>query len=104
MDAVKFVEEVRRMRREDRNYKIFSYNDKPEDVVKEVEEWSAANPIKTRQSEFLKQWPNAPMKDSVVDICPHYLDEQYPCLPSRNCVGDTCCVVCRRDFWGQEVE
>lgn len=103
MDAVKFVKEVRRMRSTDRNYKIFNYNDRPEDVVKEVEEWSAAHPRKTRQSEFLKQWPNVPMKDMVVDICPCCLDEEYPCRQSRNCVSDTCCADCRREFWGQEV-
>lgn len=95
MDAVKFVEEVRRMRSADRNYKIFNYNDKPEDVVKEVEQWSVAHPIKTRRGVFLEQWPEA------------RIDKIFPCFLVGKCKRtdqDQLCCECVREFWSQEVE
>lgn len=106
MNAVKFVEEVRRMRSTDRNYKIFNYNDRPEDVVKEVEEWSAAHPRKTRQSVFLEQWPEAQLdSDKVISVCPKML---YGCCVCPNLDTnrnkDIPCYECRREFWSQEVE
>lgn len=106
MDAVKFVEEVRRMRSADRNFKIFNCNDRPEDVVKEVEEWSAAHPRKTRQSEFLKQWPEAKVDaHGVLDIEPCLLLKRYSYKAEDGCDDvDGNCIVCRREFWGQELE
>ena len=47
MDAVEFVEQWRRMDKNGyRKYSIF--NDSPEDVIAEVEEWAKMNPVKTR--------------------------------------------------------
>lgn len=68
-----------------------------------VEEWSAAHPRKTRQSVFLKQYPNAVLdKDGVLRICPSFVgsdvSEKYRCLCSTDCGA------CRREFWMQEVE
>lgn len=104
MDAVKFVEERRRMYTLGCIKKgINDYNTKAEDVVAEVEEWSAAHPRKTRQSVFLKQYPNAVLdKDGVLRICPPFvggdIPEKYKCI----CLTD--CSACRREFWMQEVE
>lgn len=104
MDAVKFVEERRRMYTLGCIKKgINDYNTKAEDVVAEVEEWSAAHPRKTRQSVFLKQYPNAVLdKDGVLRICPSFVGgdtpEKYKCI----CLTD--CSDCRREFWMQEVE
>lgn len=102
MDAVKFVEEVRRMRSVDRNYKIFNFNHRPEDVVKEVEEWSAAHPRKTRQSVFLEQWPNATIDtDGVLFISPCNVDARIK--SDGYCKTKVDCYACRCEFWGQEV-
>lgn len=106
MDAAKFVEERRRMfavTRENPKCNLFDMNTCAEDVVKEVEEWSAAHPRKTRQSVFLEQYPNSVLdKDGVLRICPAFVgsdvSEKYRCLCSTDCGA------CRREFWMQEVE
>lgn len=99
MDAVEFVEQWRRMDKNGyRKYSIF--NDSPEDVVAEVEEWAKMNPIKTRQSVFLEQWPNAQLDCcGIVEICPSDIDTTI----HQNCSADKC-GGCRREFWMQEVE
>lgn len=70
-----------------------------------VEQWSKEHPRKTRQSEFLKLFPETELKrDGVIAICPFaisaaYRSEEGLCAnPSKNCLG------CRREFWMQEVE
>lgn len=105
MDAVKFVEERRRMfavTGEAPKYTLFNKGSSAEDVVKEVEEWSAAHPRKTRQSVFMEQWPNAKVfVDGVLDFCPQELDSHYPCQSTDIEIR---CQSCRRKFWMQEVE
>jgi hypothetical protein len=105
MDAVKFVEERRRMfavTGEAPKYTLFNKGSSAEDVVKEVEEWSAAHPRKTRQSVFMEQWPNAKVfVDGVLDFCPQELDSHYPCQSTDI---EMRCQSCRRKFWMQEVE
>lgn len=102
MDAVKFVEERRRMfavSAVKSKYSLFNMNNRAEDVVKEVEEWSTAHPRKTRQSVFLAHYPDAAMDDGVLRVCPrnvHKSDE-------INC-NNTTCYFCKRVFWLQEVE
>lgn len=106
MDAVKFVEERRRMFAVSAGkYSLFDMNTRAEDVVKEVEEWSAAHPRKTRQSVFLEQYPEAQIYDNdVLRICPAVIS------PSHRKDGGGCsnmrqkCTDCRREFWMQEVE
>lgn len=103
MDAVKFVEERRRMfavSGKNPKYSLFNMTTRAEDVVKEVEEWSAEHPYKTRQSEFLKQYPNAKLIDGVGAICPKTIDISLSC-PIRDGID---CPYCRRKFWMQEVE
>lgn len=102
MDAVKFVEERRRMYTLGCIKKgINDYNTKAEDVVAEVEAWSAAHPRKTRQSVFLEQYPEAYVARStgLIDIQPCFIDKT---LNPRGCVKK--CVDCKREFWMQEVE
>lgn len=76
-----------------------------EDLVAIVEKWSAAHPRKTRQSEFLKQCPEAAIDDyGVLRICPCLISTSH-----RNDRGgcahtDSNCIDCRREFWMQEVE
>lgn len=106
MDAVRFIEERRRM------YKVTGKHSPTlagwipaEDVVKEVEEWSAAHPRKTRQSVFLEQYPEAEIDaNGLLTVCP------APIFHSHRLNGGGCrnvhksCEVCRREFWMQEVE
>lgn len=105
MDAVEFVEERRRMfavTGENPKYSLFNMSTCAEDVVKEVEEWSAAHPRKTRQSVFMEQWPNAKVfVDGVLGFCPQELDSHYPCQSTDI---EMRCQSCRRKFWMQEVE
>ena len=68
----------------------------PEKVIAIVQKWSDEHPQKTYLSEFLKNYPNAPLADNgTPDICPEKLgltDIKKPCF------GD--CVEC----WNQPVE
>lgn len=106
MDAVKFIEERRRMCKATRRYSpIMLEGISPKDIVKEVEEWAAAHPRKTRQSVFLEQWPDTQLdKKGNVIICPKQLcrGEEFNKLIAA-CRG-TNCYECRRKFWGKVVE
>lgn len=109
MDAVKFVEERRRMfavTGENPKYSLFNMTTRAEDVVKEVEKWSAAHPRKTRQSVFMEQWPTAKIdKSGCLDVCPYLVSATHR---NQNGVckgaGVKRCSDCRREFWMQEVE
>ena len=74
-----------------------------ENEVAAVEQWSKANPRKTRQSVFLEQWPEAELDNNgVIALCPSRVSTVY-----RNNVGPCAelkCSNCRREFWMQEVE
>ena len=103
MDAVKFIEERRRMfvvTGENSKYSLFNMNTPAQDVVKEVEEWSAAHPRKTRQDVFLEQWPNAKVTEGLPG-CPQNVERTY--CPPCGCASVSC-YQCRREFWMQEVE
>ena len=107
MDAVKFVRERRRMfdvTGEYPKYNLFSLNISAEDVVKEVEEWSAAHPRKTRQSVFLEHYPEAALDDyGVLRFCPSDISAAH--RYSEGCgYPEQRCTDCRREFWMQEVE
>ena len=74
-------------------------------MVTIVEQWSKENPVKTRQSVFLEQFPEANLDaHGCVCVRPCYLSATH-----RNAYGkcahmDRDCGDCRREFWGQEVE
>lgn len=117
MDAVKFVEERRRMCKSfgNRCTGCPAFNDgcavsqestlDAKEQVAMVEEWSAAHPRKTRQSVFLEQWPEANIDCcGVLTICPSPISTSH-----RNAYGGCAnigvkCPDCRRKFWMQEVE
>lgn len=100
MDAVKFVEERRRMFAVSAGtkYSLFDMNTIAEDVVKEVEEWSAAHPRKTRQDVFLENYPDAALDAGVLRVCPRNVYKSA----ELNC-NNTTCYLCKRAFWTQEV-
>lgn len=74
------------------------YN-RPEEMVGIVERWSKQNPVKTRQSEFLKQWLDAERYCSgALSVCPKSVDRNLKLDCSRPC--DKCC----SQFWLEEIE
>jgi hypothetical protein len=48
-----------------------------ENAVPIVEQWAKEHPVKTRQSEFLKMFPNAKTMGGVIAICPNAIDSTY---------------------------
>lgn len=71
-------------------------------LVPIVEQWAKEHPVKTRQSEFLKMFPNASVGyNGTLVICPSQADTKAVagCVRSeRNCDK------CKRDFWLKEIE
>lgn len=82
--------------------------DNPEKAISLVEEWSAAHPRKTRQSEFLKQWPEAKKaEDGVLCIRPCFLMADYQKESCKDTYIDewgSDCYPCVSKFWMQEVD
>lgn len=87
MDAIEFVKQLRRMNEKGVPKDCFVYPlagqepGSPEEVVAEVEEWAKEHPVKTRQSEFLKMFPNASViANGTLGICPKSLDKNRNCF------------------------
>ena len=78
-----------------------SLNEIP-NMVPIVEQWVKEHPVKTRQSEFLKMFPNASVGyNGTLVICPSQADTKAvaECVRSeRNCDK------CKHDFWLKEIE
>ena len=75
-------------------------------LVPIVEQWAKEHPVKTRQSEFLKQWPDAEIgDDGYPSVAPCQL---YKDMEEKNEDGVCCkncgCAECRHDFWLKEIE
>lgn len=73
----------------------------PEEAVVIAEKWAAEHPIKTRQSVFFEQWPDARIKkaDGLPMASPCDLDGKLV----GKCDGISC-PECRKKFWLAEVE
>ena len=114
MDAVEYVKQRERMC----NYYV-NCADCPADdyggctsldeipnLVPIVEQWAKAHPIKTRQSEFLKMWPDAEISDDgLLSIAPCQLNvELLQCESQDDCEERGGCGKCRDDFWLKEIE
>lgn len=107
MDAVEFLDKVDRLSKRGSTEEKMRYNDYRTAgdntwAVKFVEQWDAARNIKTRQSVFLEQFPNAPIYTNTHNVA---LD---PCLVDTtlrgHCPTGRGCDICRREFWLAEVE
>lgn len=73
-----------------------------EKMVSTVEQWAKEHPVKTRQSEFLKMFPNAKLCEGLPLALPCHID-----INVRDKNGDCrfkFCSDCRRAYWLQEVE
>lgn len=64
-----------------------------------VEKWSDTHPVNTRQSEFLKMFPNAVIDedDGILCIRPCDIDESIGCTNGKGCDD------CYRKYWLAEV-
>ena len=70
----------------------------PEKCVEIVEKWSKENPVKTRQSELLKMFPNAPISEDsgVLTLCPRKIDTVT--ITIEMC-EDSQCDTCQKSYW-----
>lgn len=75
----------------------------PDEAVAAVEKWAKEHPIKTRQSEFLKMFPNAPFSHNMIDICPSKVDVLQKC-PKVTPGTLSMCEFCKREYWFAEVD
>lgn len=72
----------------------------PEEAVAIMEKWAAAHPIKTRQSEFLKHYPDARiLAHGCLNACPMNVFSDT----GINCNAQPC-IECKKAFWLAEVE
>lgn len=104
MDAMEFLDKVDRLSKRGSTEEKMRYNDYRTAgdnawAVKFVEQWCAEHPVKTRQSEFLKLFPNAQTDSGCLNACP---------MDVFGNMGIDCnkrtCFECKKAFWLQEVE
>lgn len=71
----------------------------PDEAVAIVEKWAKEHPAKTRQSEFLKHYPNARFFSGCLNACPMdvFGDTEINCNAQP-------CIECKSNFWLAEVE
>ena len=76
--------------------------------IKNHEKRSKKCSTKTRQDEFLKQYPNASVTTGgIIGICPKALDKNHECFCRYFDIVDgqmIDCLECKKQFWMQEVE
>ena len=114
MDAVEFLKARSRMCNDnvcEGDCPLFHCcNDRIDDnmvkLVSIVEQWAKEHPVKTRQSEFLKKWPDAEISDDGLPaISPCQLNVLFIHGKSqKDCEDRGVCNKCRRDFWLKEIE
>lgn len=71
------------------------------EAIEIVQKWSDEHPIKTRQNEFLKMFPNVVRDDKTIQIIPCVVEQGYK--PPKGCKNISC-RVCREEYWLAEVE
>lgn len=112
MDAVECMKAVTRMLKSGtidcaiQKYISAQKKNDYEGMVEAAEQWAAEHPVKTRQSEFLKQWPEAALtKDGAIAICPLAISAAYRHGAGACNKGNSdTCADCKRQFWSAEVE
>ena len=105
MDAVEFIKQVRRMGKQKGEAICFKLEEIDTEIVEQVEQWAKEHPVKTRQSEFLKQWPDAEISDDGLPaIAPCQLNVELLQCESQKDGGERgACGKCRRDLWLKEM-
>lgn len=106
MDAIEFIKQVRRMGEARGETIYFKSEETDTEIVERVLEWAKEHPVKTRQSEFLKMFPDTEMLESgCLNICPNLLSKEYRSEEANECnQPDFNCGKCKRDFWLKEIE
>lgn len=110
MDAVEFLDKVDRLSKRGSTEEKMRYNDyrtarDNTRAVKFVEQWAAEHPVKTRQSEFLKQWPEADVDENgVLQTCPALISASHRDQTGGCATLSNKCENCRKAFWFTEVE
>lgn len=106
MDAVEFLKQYSKMVAFGvQPFKVPS-NLPHEEIVSRVEQWAKEHPVKTRQSEFLKRYPEAEIGDDghpSVDPCQLHKEMANVEIHDGYC-NKYGCDECRRDFWLKEIE
>lgn len=104
MDAVEFLEQLKKRSKSNPDYygeELNIAHIEPISLVRQVEQWAAEHPVKTRQSEFLKMFPGAAIDKMdgclTLNPCNFYPKMREECSGRR-------CSDCRREFWLVEVE
>lgn len=79
---------------------LYGKSTNPEKLVKLVEEWAKEHPVKTRQDKFLEHYPKSMLNDAGrIDVCPLSVDKEYNlCRSFENCL------VCKKQYWEEEIE
>lgn len=78
---------------------LLKYPDKANEIILI---WCKEHPVKTRQDELLKMFPNARMYKGAVNICPCTIDCDYDCKNKEKYV-DFDCTGCKKEYWLAEV-
>ena len=114
MDAVEFVKTVNRLCKNQSCWEcpVFKegtcsvgFDDKSikniEETISKVEQWAKDHPAKTRQSEFLKMFQNAPIDNGngILFIDPCTVDSAQ----KGNKYCNISCATCRKNYWLTEV-
>lgn len=75
-------------------------------MVPIVEQWAKEHPVKTRQSELLKLFPEASiLHDEYIDICPAQISSECRDKETGGCYDPNMnCGKCKCDFWLKEIE
>ena len=115
MDVVKFVKSVNRLCKNqsgcakcpiwEKGMCMVGFDDDSveciEETISKVEQWAKDHPVKTRQSELLKMFPNAEVGyDGILNINPCRLELSV--RESMECSIKNC-RKCRREYWLAEV-
>ena len=111
MDALEFIKAIKQMLSAGANnstvqkyISAYKKND-CEGMVKAAEQWAAEHPAKTRQSEFLKQWPEADVDENgVLQTCPALISASHRDQTGGCATLSNKCENCRKAFWLAEVE
>ena len=75
------------------------------ETISKVEQWAKDHPVKIRQSEFLKMFPNADMQ-RIYTLFPCVIDQTIRptrCNKYKSFSSQKKCVECCDDYWNEEV-
>lgn len=123
MEAIKFLEEAKRMccshdvcegcpvlTKEDScaiNIELKSSSQELKRIVESVQKWSSDHPKVTRLSNLLRIFPDLFLDNARFPSgCVREYDQTYDCPVKKGAlIGNTfdSCVVCKQQFWNQEI-